>query len=289
MKRIIIVYNPRSSKAKLVEREVFEVVRKVSGVIVGKYEILPSGVEENIKKLAKILDENDLVVAAGGDATALIALNGCMKSGKKVIFSALSLGNFNDTAATLGDLEFSEVVQKFLDQETKEFYPLKILIDGEEFRYAAGYVTVGMFAKATEIFDEKKNRRELQKGKRKSYSYLKLAGWYFKHRKEEFLSEELTDYVAFNGRKMAGIMRGKDWFLGSRFLFFKGDLSGILRLGKFMAKSILSRVPGEEVLRKEIDFEEKSEIMVQTEGEAKKIKCQKIEIIKDEGIRAIIK
>ena len=70
MKRIIIVYNPRSSRYELVKKEVLEKIRGLKGFAIGKYEVKPSNVDENAKELAKILIDGDIVITAGGDGTA---------------------------------------------------------------------------------------------------------------------------------------------------------------------------------------------------------------------------
>ena len=90
MERLILVLNPKSSKAKLIDDEILKPVRKFKGFLIGKFEVKPTNVDENAEKLAEILQDGDLVVACGGDATASVGLNGCLLSGKDVVFSALS-------------------------------------------------------------------------------------------------------------------------------------------------------------------------------------------------------
>ena len=100
MRRIIIVYNPRSSKAMFVKDKVFGPLREIKGVMIGKYEIQPTDVDDNAKRLAEFLLDGDIVVTAGGDGTATIGLNGVILSEKIVRFMALPYGNFNDMART---------------------------------------------------------------------------------------------------------------------------------------------------------------------------------------------
>ena len=89
MKRIIVVYNQRSSRSILAKEEILGEARKLSGFLVGKYEVSPTDVDDNAEKLSRILGDGDLVVAVGGDATASIGLNGCLLSKKDVEYSAL--------------------------------------------------------------------------------------------------------------------------------------------------------------------------------------------------------
>ena len=66
MRRLIVVTNPKSSRANLVEEKIMKPARELEGVLVGKYEIRPTTIEENVRLIAKILKDGDLVVAAGG-------------------------------------------------------------------------------------------------------------------------------------------------------------------------------------------------------------------------------
>ena len=76
--RLILVLNPRSSQYAAVTREILEPARKLKGWTVGKFELDLGDVDENAARLAGILQDGDLVVAAGGDGTASVAVNGVM-------------------------------------------------------------------------------------------------------------------------------------------------------------------------------------------------------------------
>ena len=109
MKRLLVVYNPYSSRFKDVECEVLSRVRDLKGYMVGKYEIAKIGVDENVKQIAKIIRDGDLVLSVGGDATAVVAANGIITSGKDATLSVLPYGNFNDLARTLKTRVFDDV------------------------------------------------------------------------------------------------------------------------------------------------------------------------------------
>ena len=223
MKRLFIVYNPRSSRFLDVKKEVLDKTKSLKGYMVGKYEVEPTDVDENAKNLAKILKDGDLVLSAGGDATASISANGILRSNKDVTLAVLPYGNFNDLARTLGAKKFEDL---FIDAQDKqletipdqrggeraseprndgrersasrvvcpsvsELFPLEIHIDGKFFRYATCYVTIGMTAEACELFDEPRFRKSMQKGHKSSWrSYLALVKWYFKNRrKKQFIPD----------------------------------------------------------------------------------------------------
>ena len=193
------MYNPRSSHHAAVEAEVLASARKMQGFLVGKYEIKKTSVEVNAEMLAGMLGDGDLVVSAGGDGTATIAANAVMNSGKDVTFSALGYGNFNDMARMLKTrrpVEYGgeyiggvqEIVEKFLAGSEEKIYPLEILVNGEHWRYAPCYATVGLLAEASEIMDGDKIRKSLNTGKRGPlYSLMMAVFWYLKNKGRRFL------------------------------------------------------------------------------------------------------
>lgn len=199
MRKLWVVYNPRSSHHAAVEAEVLAPARKVSGFLVGKYEIKQTSVEHNAEMLAGMLGDGDLVISAGGDGTAAIAANAVMKSEKEVTFAALGYGNFNDMARMLGvrrPVEYggeylggiTEIIEKFQEGTTREIYPLEVRVDGKHWRYAPCYVTAGLLAEASEIMDGDQVRKSLNTGKRGPlYSLMVAVIWYLKNKGRKFL------------------------------------------------------------------------------------------------------
>lgn len=295
MQRLVIVYNPRSSKSKLVEEQVIAPARRLVSFMIGKYEVKPTNVSDNAVKLARLLQDGDLVVAAGGDGTATIGLNGCMLSKKDVTFGVLGYGNFNDMARMLS----TKTLQDVINGKTKKIWPLEARVDGRLWRFAACYVTAGMFAESTEIFDKKKVRGELKHDKGLFYSVKQLAGWYFKHRRKPFLADftlngvpkpGATDYLAVNGKTVARVMRGgKHQSNKTIFLSSVANLKGLPSLGWFMIRSFFKRIPGVETKLDEIEFAKPSPVELQAEGEYQKFKAvKKIEIKKSERALKVV-
>ena len=306
MKRLVLVYNPRSSHYGRINRDVIGVLKAEEGLGLAHFKIAQASVDVNAANLAKVLRDGDLVVAAGGDGTAAAAMNGVMLSKvKDVSFSTLGFGNFNDTARTFGEPRLKEI----LHGDATEVWPLECLVNGKHWRYGMCYFTVGMFAVACGVFDHPKTRHALRKGnKRVTFSMGVLAHWWLKCRKsEEFLPAEFllggasgeavkvkgaSDYLAINGLSVARIMHGGKWFLGEReFLSKTGELTKFGKLAGFMARSVLKRVPGIESEYDKLVFAKAASVMIQAEGEYEKFAdVRTIEIRKaTKPLRAVMK
>lgn len=292
MKRLLVVYNPRSSRYADVREEALGKLSDLSGYIVGKYEVQKGNVDNNAKIFAELLKDGDIVVAAGGDATGVIAANGILKSGKDAILAVLPYGNFNDLSRTLGTSNFEDIFAK--ETEVRNYYPLEVQIDGKLFRYATCYVTIGMMAEAVHLYDTPKMRKTLRSASGRNVgSYTSLASWYFRNRhKKQFLPEfklngvlqptKTSDYAAVNGRYMARVMKGGEDYLKPDVFRSETDrLTNFWRLFKLMIRSMFFRVPGDETTGDVLEFVGPAEIEIQAEGEYKTFtNVKKVEIRK---------
>lgn len=301
MKRLVLVYNPRSARFPEVERKVIQKSRELKGWMVCKFEVRKASVEENAEELAKIIKKDDLVVSAGGDGTASMVLNAILKSEKLATLGVLGLGNFNDYALTFGEMSLQRICKKFSEGKFEELYPLEVKVDGRFFRYVGMYFTVGMFAEAAGVFEKPKVRKRIGKVKnRLGYSIRKLAGWYFfwnKWRKDFFPEGRLleggvqkgfqfekgtTDYVALNGKSVAGLVEAKGWTQEK-----KEFLSGTLRNRSFWrmlvvgVRTLEGKLPGKVTEGDVIEFLEPGDVYLHVEGELeKKVGVKRIEVKK---------
>lgn len=312
MQRLIVVYNPRSSKCKRIEEEVIRPAQKAGGYAVGKFEVKQAPVEENAAELAKILLDGDLVLVAGGDGSATMGLNAAMQTKADVTLAVLGYGNFNDFARMMGTENLTQILTSFESGNTQRLFPLEAVIDGESWRYAACYFTIGMFAESTEVFNDKSARGALQTGKKGLvWSILNLAKWYFSNKRKSFLAQDIqmddvpmnhmktapsgrvnkakgkqvSDVLFVNGKTVGKIMRGGDfWQSPEEFLVAYGRLKGIFRLVGFMAKSVLGGgLPGKVHKNQvKIDFSGPTEFEIQAEGEYAKISAKELVVRKAE-------
>ncbi len=285
MKKLICVYNPRSSHFLQVKKDVLDKLREQKGWMLGKYEVIDTNVDDNAKRLAKVLSDGDLVIAAGGDGTANIAVNGIMLSGReKVQLGVLGYGNFNDTARNFGKPSLEEI----MEGKAQEVWPLECKINGKHWRYGVCYFTIGMFAEACEVFDHPKTRKSLRKGKKSIfYSIRMLASWWFKERKKhtfmpefglgdasgEYVSSKgASDYMAVNSKTVAKMMKGGKYCTHQEdFLSATGQMTKFWPLMSMMTRSILRRIPGTESSYDRLVFREPAKMMFQAEGEYKMI------------------
>lgn len=306
MKKLVIVYNPKSSNYQMVKSGVLVPVRKLNGYLVGKYEVKPKSVRENAEILARLLSDGDLVVVAGGDGTATMVVNAVIESGKQATLAVLGYGNFNDMARTMNTCRASlaEVVEGYENGKIATIYPLEVKTDGELWRYAPCYVTMGLFAESTRVFNEEKVRGKLTKKRlsRRVFSWMTLAKWYFKNRRgKDFLPEFLlngkrvpaktTDYVAMNARRMAGVMRGRDWLLQKEvFASATAKLGSFGNLMSLMVRSVLMQTPVKETRADVVEFLQPASVELHSEGEYERVEgVQKVEIRKAEKCLTIVK
>jgi len=258
--------------------------------MVGKFEVADTDVDDNAARLAKIIHDDDLVVSAGGDATATIAVNGIMLAdAQNARLGVIGFGNFNDTARSFGFLRLEEI----LKGDAVEVWPLECKVNKEHWRYGMCYFTVGMFAEACAVFDQPKTRKALQGGRKRTiYSLWVLAKWWLKQRKKHQLpdfmlgnsSEEFvecknkSDYMAVNSQTVAKMMRGgKFFYQKDAFLSYNGQMTKFFRLCGMMLKSIFHRIPGTESDYDCLVFTEPAKMMIQAEGEYKKL--ENVEVI----------
>ena len=276
--RVILVCNRKSTGYKRVEKEVVmplrEFILKQKGITFLRFDVESPTLEENAKRLANLIGDGDVVLVAGGDGTAGIGVNGIMQSGKAAKFYVIPYGNFND------------IIQILRTNSGKRVYPIEALIDGKHFRYALAYFTIGMMAESTKIFDDEKVRRKLRKSKFNLIFSLKtLLMWFFVNRKKDYITidgQKYSDILVVNGKNVARLMKGGEYYLGETFLYTEQRLNNFFAMVFFMLQAMFSGIPGRKLKEKMIHFEEKQRIFIQSEGEYKDLVVQEISFLKSD-------
>ena len=274
--RVILVCNCKSTGHKRVEKEVVKPLREFilrqKGMTFLRFDVESPTLEENAEKLSKLIMSGDVILTAGGDGTAGIGVNGIMQSDKAAKFYVIPYGNFND------------IIQILRPNSGKKVYPIEALIDGKHFRYALAYFTVGMMAESTKIFDDEKVRRKLRKSKFNLIFSLKtLLMWFFVNRKKDYITidgQKYSDILVGNGKNVARLMKGGDYYLGENFLYTEQRLNNLFAMVFFMLQAMFSGIPGRKLKEKTIHFEEKQRIFIQSEGEYKDLVVQEISFSK---------
>lgn len=274
--RVILVCNCKSTGHKRVEKEVVKPLREFilrqKGMTFLRFDVESPTLEENAEKLSKLIMSGDVILTAGGDGTAGIGVNGIMQSGKDAKFYVIPYGNFND------------IIQILRPNSGKKVYPIEALIDGKHFRYALAYFTVGMMAESTKIFDDEKVRRKLRKSKFNLIFSLKtLLMGFFVNRKKDYITidgQKYSDILVVNGKNVARLMKGGEYYLGETFLYTEQRLNNFFAMVFFMLQAMFSGIPGKKLKNKRIRFEEKQRIFIQSEGEYKDLVVQEISFLK---------
>ena len=293
--RLVLVVNRRSSGYALVDKKI---IRYIDGLNLSEkqrqtYEIEPTNPLDNAKKMAKILQNNDIVLVAGGDGTAHIATNAIIISGKTGIkIKYTGFGNFNDYAHSFSRNHYKACIRALDEQQSKySVKPLELSINGEFYRYIPLYATVGLTAEMAEIFEHPRIRGALKKtpgrNSRLALSLLAATRFYFNHRKEEDIHVEkikingesvrvnpkITDLVFMNGPRMARIMRSQaNKKAPEKFGFAALDSGKIIKNLPFLVKGLFGFIPLKTAHEVEIILEKPQNLQIQIEGESTKLK-----------------
>lgn len=294
--RLVLVINPRSSGFDMIKKKILPHLKEVhfQKNQLTTFEIQPTSPIENAQEMAKGLRDGDIILVAGGDGTAHIATNAAVISGQKNLrFKYTGFGNFNDYAQSFSRNSGRAAIESFRTGEIKDIIkPLEIRINGEFFRYAPLYTTLGLTAEMAEIFEGKRLRRALKKvrgrNRRLILSLTAATRFYFKKRKAKTLqirritldsqsfpniTSPATDLVFMNGPRMARIMRcAKNRHTPDTFGFAVLNASQLFKNLPFLISGIFGKIPLKRIKSAKIEFLKSANIWIQIEGEAVKLK-----------------
>jgi diacylglycerol kinase family enzyme len=272
--------------------------------MVAKFIVKEAPLVINAKNLASVIRKGDLVLSAGGDGTAAVVANAVLLSGKNATMAVMPFGNFNDFAETLGKMDFERIIKKFEEGRFDLYYPMEVMVDGRHYVYSSVYFTVGMLAEAAGIMKRTKVRKKLKKARNRLwFTARKTFKWYVKNkRRNDFLpidarlnkrkfKKGTTDYVAMNGKSMAGLVPGGTWYeLEDQFWSGAMRNRSFWRLLDKFAKSLEGKLPGGLAKMDVLSFPEKSDVFVHTEGEGECLKeVKEIKILKSGRCLRVIK
>jgi hypothetical protein len=287
MQRLVIIYNQQSSKFCRIQSDILD--RLPSGWT--GYQIDNTlDVDANARALARFVRAGDRLISAGGDGTATICVNAAMLSDIELELGVLPYGNFNDAARCFGALSLDQL--SAADAPTELAYPLELRVDGRRRRYGLCYITLGMLAESTRIFDEHRVRSRLHRGRSISFSLRSLIKWYLRHHRQRFLPrnyrfntgvvKNTTDMIAFNTTSAAGVLRNHTRFYReSRFLVNAVDLSTLTRVIWVIGRAVAWQTPGAPATALRAEFSRPTTLEAQSEGEYFTLHgVSKLEIVK---------
>ncbi|HET8884137.1 MAG TPA: diacylglycerol kinase family protein [Candidatus Saccharimonadales bacterium] len=295
---LFIVYNPNSTGAATVEEQVFDPLDE-QGIRYEVYDTKSPDTEENIADMQQIPSDADVIVAAG-DGTAMQITNAAQRGKKDWTIGFTPHGNFSDQAYTHASHQHD--VLDLLNAPTVDVAPMTIEVDGEYWRHAPSYMTIGWSAIAASQFGDHESRdvmKNTPKALKLARSLAQLAENYYKNRKT-FLppfavngdnQDNMTDIMAVNGPRVAGIIRSQDTYYDKPYFGAKADIdvSHILPNIPFGLKALSGHTPLERVESMNIAFEEAARIPVQTEGEFQWLDAQNIYVYKNPNDRLQIR
>ncbi|MCP9459952.1 MAG: hypothetical protein NNC33_00540, partial [Candidatus Nanosyncoccus sp. P13S_S20_bin.18.1] len=115
------------------------------------------------------------------------------------------------------------------------------------------------------------------------FSLKTLLMWFFVNRKKDYITidgQKYSDILVVNGKNVARLMKGGDYYLGENFLYTEQRLNNLFAMVFFMLQAMFSGIPGKKLKNKRIRFEEKQRIFIQSEGEYKDLVVQEISFLK---------
>lgn len=293
--RLIIVQNPNSTLADDIEAEVFAPLDR-HDIPYEVYHTESVDTEENIAAMREYLSDKSrsTIVGAAGDGTAMQLINAAMRDRKDITLGFVPLGNFNDIARTHAGRGHTAL--DIINAPTIAHRPLKIELDGEYWRHAPAYLTLGWTALAASEFGDARSREAMQGAPRPLKlvkSLAQLAGSYFENRHtmlppfrvngDASVYEHSTDVLAINSPRVGNIVRSpEEHYLGAHFgMRADIDVSRILPNIPFGLQAIAGQAPLHRASHMRIVFDRVSTVPAQTEGEFQWIEAKEIFVHKN--------
>lgn len=278
-RRLVIAHNPHSSRAHEARELVFDRLDRAD-IAYETIEIRQSSLQDNIDWIRPQLQAADIVLCAAGDGSAHAVTHAVIAadiSGIQIGF--LAFGNFNDLPHALNTKESLQNPIEFLQTaQVETFYPLEVAVNGNYFRHALLYATIGWTAQAASRFDQPQIRHKLQTGGAGIMRSLWNIGWYYfksRHRSylppfmlDQRLRTRLTDVLCANGPTVARMFRtGRRYYQLPVFLYKKLNVRSLIVNTPFLLRSLLYKMPGKEKMQTTLDFVDPSNVPIQCDGE----------------------
>lgn len=277
-RRLVVAHNPHSSRAAAVQKQVFDRLEEV-GYIYETIEVRQAHLNDNVARLAPLIQPGDIILSAAGDGSAHAVFHTVMAANQLgVELGFLAFGNFNDIPHVFNTKETLQDPVAFLEQASAEkVWPISVSVDGAPLRSALLYASIGWTAQAAQQFDAPGVRHSITHGGAGVLKSLWRTGlYYLKTRSKAGLpafrhngnTYRKTDLLFANGPTVARLFRsGKHYYKLDVFLFRMLDIRGLVKNIPFLAMGLLGRMKGEETNDLTIEFLEPASAVLQCDGE----------------------
>ena len=276
-RKLVIVQNPYSTRHREVQAGVFDRL-DTAGITYDTITTRFSQAKDNIKDLADRLPDGTHIISAAGDGTSTQVVNAGLRAElDNAVYSFIGYSNCNDLAR--GQRDPLPLLQA--NHRTITHQPLSIEVNGEPWRYAPGYMTLGLTALVASGFASAASRERMRRTPPRTKlvrsmgqvaaTYLRTHDTYLPPFTTNLSAEKqdgLTDVMVINNQRMGRVIRSSiDYPQTDFFGYHQANFSSIWKNIPFACGAIVGHTPAERITDITLTFREPATILAQTEGE----------------------
>lgn len=276
-RKLVIVQNPYSTRHREVQAGVFDRL-DTAGIPYDTITTRFSQAKDNIKYLADRLPDDAHIISAAGDGTSTQVVNAGLRAELDgAVYSFIGYGNCNDLAR--GERNPLPLLQASHSIITHQ--PLSIEVNGEPWRYAPGYMTLGLTALIASGFASTASRERMRHTPPRTKlvrsmgqvatAYLRAHNTFLSPFTINLSAEEqagLTDVMMINSQCMGRMIRSSiDYPQTDFFGYHQADFSSVWENIPFAYSAVTGHTPAEKVTDITLNFRKPATILAQTEGE----------------------
>ena len=276
-RKLVIVQNPYSTRHSEVQAGVFNRL-DTAGIPYDTITTRYSQAADNIDDLAGRLPNDAHIISAAGDGTSTQVVNAGLRAElDDAVYSFIGYGNCNDLAR--GERDPLPLLQASHSIITHQ--PLSIEVNGEPWRYAPGYMTLGLTALVASGFADATSRERMRRTPphtklvrsmgQVATTYLRAHDTYlppFTTNLSTIEQTNLTDVMMINSQCMGRMIRSSiDYPQTDFFGYHQADFSSVWKNIPFAYSAVTGHTPAEKVTDITLNFRKPATILAQTEGE----------------------
>lgn len=276
-RKLVIIQNPYSTRHREVQAGVFDRL-DAAGIAYNTITTRFSQAADNIDDLAGRLPNDAHIISAAGDGTSTQVVNAGLRAElDDAVYSFIGYGNCNDLARGQRDpLPLLQASHSIITHQ-----PLSIEVNGEPWRYAPGYMTLGLTALIASGFASTASRERMRHTPphtklvrsmgQVATTYLCAHSTFlppFTTNLSAIEQTSLTDVMMINSQCMGRMIRSSiDYPQTDFFGYHQADFSSVWKNIPFACSAIAGHTPAERITDITLNFREPATIIAQTEGE----------------------